>query len=74
MTPQFVVLNKKDIEIYLSDEQKAFLSQIEEEIKAKREADGKLINDYYVCNQDEPYATVVIRTIIEGEMEKRGVY
>lgn len=30
------------------------------------------MNDYYVCNQDEPYAPKVIETILNGEDEKQS--
>jgi hypothetical protein len=30
-------------------------------------------NEYYVCNQDEPYADEVLRVILEGEEAKQKV-
>ncbi len=74
MTPKFVVFNQKDIEQYLSEENQALLNSFVDTISKSREIEGKLKNDYYVCNQDEPYAHIVIRSIIEGEIKKRGGY
>jgi len=30
-------------------------------------------NKYYVCNQDEPYAKKVIKTILDGENKKKEI-
>jgi len=36
----------------------------------ERETGKKMAQDYYVCNQDEPYAPEIIKTILEGEDQK----
>ena len=53
---KFVVINVK----YLNRFQLVKLSQVLGEFNLPN-------NNYYVCNQDEPYAGKVIQTILEGE-------
>ena len=67
-----VVLKKEDIDKYLSEENKISFGLILERISVAREQDGKkAINNYYICNTDEPYADKVLQTIIDGEKSKR---
>lgn len=58
---RFIVINTKHLKI-LSDDQldtfKYLISMMD------------VGNKYYVCNQDEPYAPSVIKTILEGEKAK----
>lgn len=70
---KFVVFNIKDIDEYLSTSSKANLVLMEKAIQLGREKDGKKgVNNYYVCNQDEPYAQQVIDIILAGETEKEN--
>jgi hypothetical protein len=69
-----LVLKYDDIDTYLSKRQQKKLRKLEEVIRSGRYAMGKKINnEYYVCNEDEPYASKVMVTILEGEMEKGGI-
>lgn len=65
------VLKNEDIENFLSKRQRKKLRKIEETISKGRRATGRSgYNEYYICNQDEPYASKVILEIVKGEMEK----
>jgi len=59
---KFVVINKKDLG-YLNESGKVDLSKVLLAITIARSTDGKKLNKYYVCNQDEPYAQSVIDII-----------
>lgn len=69
-----LVLKKDDIEKYLSKRQQKKLRKFEEIIVNGRQSIGKNgYNEYYICNEDEPYASKVMVTILEGEMGKGGI-
>lgn len=64
---KFIVINRKDLK-HISEEGKANLDAIFKGIQVGRiNDDKKALNNYYVCNQDEPYAKKVIEIILEGE-------
>ena len=62
---KFTVFNNKDIEKYLTQEQKNNLEAICYAINYGRTNDNKKINDYWVVNQDETYADKIIKIILE---------
>jgi hypothetical protein len=58
---KFMVLNKEDIENYLTKEQKKNLENITQTIQNKREINGKSVdNSYVVVNMDEEYSQEII--------------
>ncbi len=62
------VLKNADIEKYLNDSQKKNLQDIIMTIGYGRHDDGKAaVNQYYVCNVDEPYADKVLKVILEAD-------
>ena len=63
---KFIVINIKDLE-YLTDEYREKLFVITKAIQFGREEDGKKINNYWVCNQDEPYAEQVRNIILADD-------
>lgn len=63
---EFVVLNLKNVEKYLTNKQKDQLELICASVTQGRNHDGKKINSYLVVNTDEPYAEK-IREIIKIE-------
>lgn len=67
----FLVIKREDVIKYLTDTEKQNLDDILCKIIDCRKMDNKKpINDYYVCNTDEPYANAVHDVIIGGEMDK----
>jgi hypothetical protein len=64
------VIKALDAVIYLSKDELALLSEIFRKLDKCREQDGKPINDYYICNLDEPYADKVLQAILDGEDAK----
>jgi len=70
---KFTVFNHKDIDKYLSKEQKEQLAKICRTIESNRLKDGKKLNNYWVCNTDEHYAESIIKTIIAGEDDKEKI-
>lgn len=70
ITGKFVVLKTDDIKEHLTVyEQRRFQAMCRKIIKV-REAIGKGNNKYYIINQDEPYADLILDIIIEGEETK----
>lgn len=68
---KFLVLKYEDIEMYLNEQEKFQLKQIGSKIYKARVSEGKTgDNSYYVVNQDEPYAEVVLKEILKGEDNK----
>jgi hypothetical protein len=71
---KFIVINKKHIAI-LNESNPEVIEKLSE---AFTEFNMTLLNEhgidvdnkYYVCNQDEPYADVVISVILTGEDNK----
>lgn len=70
---KFVVFKKEDALKYLSEPALQSLEQILNMIAEGRNKDGKKpVNEYWVCNTDEPYAEIVHGVIMAGEHEKEG--
>lgn len=64
---KFIVINIKDLE-HLTEEGKEKLYTIIYAIENARKMHNKKINNYWVCNQDEPYAEQVKNLILsDGE-------
>lgn len=67
----YLVLKKKDIEAYLTEDERISLNVMIEKIAKARRGNGKApCNRYHVCNVDEPYADRVHKTILIGEALK----
>lgn len=66
-----IVIKREDAEKYLSPKQKKQLQKLKITIARRRLDDGKKVNNYYICNIDEPYAGEVIATILRGEILKK---
>lgn len=63
-----VVIKIEDIEKYLTREEIGYLNAFLIQIQQGRQKDGKKpINDYYICNTDEPYSEEVYSVILRGE-------
>jgi len=65
---KFIVINVKDLR-YLTEEHNQKLSEIIKAIQYGREKDGKKLNGYWVCNQDEPYAEQVKNIILAEQTD-----
>lgn len=67
----FTIIKNDDIDKYLNDEMRVSLGLILSRISVARMQDGKKgVNEYYVCNKDEPYSDKVLNAILEGEHDK----
>lgn len=65
------VIKKEDALKYLPEPAFLSLCQILSIISEGRKADGKKpVNEYYICNIDEPYAEMVHDVIAAGEYLK----
>lgn len=67
---KFIVLNLKDLNKYLNNNDLCLLSNICGKVVKGRKGDNKPVNNYIVCNEDEPYAEKIWETIKEGEEKK----
>jgi len=67
---KFVVLNIRDLNKYLDDNDLRSLSNICAKVTKGRHGDGKPENNYIVCNEDEPYAEKIWQEIANGEAKK----
>lgn len=67
---KFIVIKIEDVDRYLTEEDSWILVRLQQAILAGREKENKKLNDYWVCNRDEPYADKIIQTILEGEANK----
>lgn len=66
-----IVIKKEDVLKYLTEVEYQSLENILVTISRGRTEDNKKpINDYYICNKDEPYAEMVHGVIIGGEYQK----
>jgi len=66
-----IVIKREDTEKYLTKAERQALEEMQNTIIRGRARDNKKpINNYYVCNIDEPYAEVVHGVIIGGEVVK----
>lgn len=69
-TNTHIVIKRKDVFKYLSDNQIKYLDVILNAIADGRKKDGKKAdNTYYICNTDEPYADEVLAIILKAESE-----
>jgi hypothetical protein len=67
-----IVLKRADVQEYLTGPEQRALDAMMDKIVRRRAYDGrKPVNDYYVCNTDEPYAGAVRSAILQGEESKR---
>jgi hypothetical protein len=68
---KFIVINRKNLK-YLNESDSKILGNILSTMAINYESrTGQPYSaQYYVCNQDEPYAPEVIKTILEGEKQK----
>lgn len=73
---KFIVLANKDIisnlnNTFMADTTKRLINALNEYNELVELASGKgKGKKFYVCNQDEPYAAFVIKTILHGEEQK----
>ena len=68
-----LVIKYEDIEKYLTDDMKTSLQSMLSTIETRRTYAGKTpINEYYICNKDEPYAMQVEDIILKEEAEKKN--
>lgn len=67
---EFVVLNFKDITRYLDENDQRTLKSICSKVCKGRTGEGKKLNNYIVCNDDEPFANDVLKVILDGEAQK----
>ena len=66
-----IVIKREDVLKYLTEGEYQTLEEILNTIIRGRAKDHKKpINNYYICNTDEPYAEVVHGIIIGGEAVK----
>ena len=69
---KFLVLKWDDIRAYCDSEQFKQIDAICKTIETRREASGKGINSYLICNQDESYAPQILALILRGEEFKQA--
>jgi hypothetical protein len=70
---KYTVLKHEDIKKYLSlDEKLQFCNFLNKIRKGRAKEENKSPNAYWVVNQDEPYASIVIDLILLGEKAKVG--
>lgn len=68
-----IVIKKEDILKYLEEPEQIALENMLAKISEGRAGDRKRpVNNYYICNADEPYAEVVHGVITGGEAVKGG--
>lgn len=66
-----IVIKREDALKYLTESEYRTLEELQNTIIRGRAKDNKKpVNNYYVCNVDEPYAEVVRGIIIGGEAVK----
>jgi hypothetical protein len=71
---KFLVLKREDISRYLTEQQILNLGECISAVQVGRQNDGKNpVNDYWVVNQDEPYAKKILQAILRGEKTKERV-
>ena len=71
-TQTHIVLKISDCQKYLSPYELQELATIVSKVGFGRRANGNKVNEYAVCNTDEPYFNTVMRVILIGE-SKKGV-
>ena len=66
------VIKNEDIQKYLTEGEKGVLNAFLIAIQQGRRKDGKKpVNEYFICNTDEPYSKEVLKAILKGEEEKK---
>lgn len=65
-----IVIKVEDTQKYLSPNDLENLGTILNKISEGRSKEGKSIDEYAICNLDEPYSKEVIKVILEGERKK----
>lgn len=66
-----IVIKKEDVLKYLEEPEQIALENMLLKISEGRAGDKKRpVNNYYICNTDEPYAEVVHGVIAGGEAGK----
>ena len=66
-----IIIKREDALKYLTEVEYKALEEMQNAIIRGRAKDHKKpINNYYICNMDEPYAEVVHGVIIGGEAVK----
>lgn len=66
-----IVIKREDAEKYLNESEQATLTDMLVKITNGRGKDHKPpVNNYYICNTDEPYAEVIRGIIMGGEAVK----
>lgn len=66
-----IVIKTEDTDKYLSKKQKKELEKILFTIATGRRTEGKSLNCYIVCNEDEPYSSEVHGLILQRELERQ---
>jgi hypothetical protein len=67
---KFNVIKQQDVFDYLNSDDRKHLDRILRVIIDGRLKDNRKLNDYWICNQDEPYADKIINIILKGEDNK----
>lgn len=67
---KFIVIPLKDLR-YLDQPRQKHLNEVLKLLAEGRKLENKPENNYYVCNQDEPYAEDVLNLILKGEEMKK---
>lgn len=67
---KWVVFNNKDINRYLDENEQRSLSHFYQKVYNGRMKEGKPINSYIVCNEDEPYSNEIWEVLKNGEAKK----
>lgn len=66
-----IVIKREDALKYLTESEYQTLEELQNTIIRGRAKDNKKpVNNYYICNVDEPYAEVIRGIIIGGEAVK----
>lgn len=70
-----IVIKREDALNYLTEVEYQSLEELQITIIRGRAKDHKKpINNYYICNTDEPYAEVIKSVIMLGETAKENDY
>lgn len=68
---KFIVFNIKDMHKYLVAEDFEAIGRIQGTINCGRIKEGKLVNNYWTINLDEPYARDIVVKTLQGEDAKQ---
>ncbi|MDF2609064.1 MAG: hypothetical protein K0R92_538 [Lachnospiraceae bacterium] len=64
------VIKNDDVFEHLSLSEREILRILLDKVENGRKTAGKKLNEYYICNTDEPYAAGVLQLILLGEERK----